>query len=154
KAPATSGLTFRTWHDTLVVLFGKERLAVRLGASRPRSQLGFIIRQVYQQQFAAADKDMNGYVDEKEAKQSGLGPLFKKLDRDGDGKVYEKELLAYLDTVEEQQARATASCVTLQFADGGRSLMDLFDTDRDGRLSLREIKAMPRVIDDLLPDKG
>jgi Ca2+-binding EF-hand superfamily protein len=154
KAAATSGLTFRTWHDTLVVLFGKERLAIRLGASRPRSQLGFIIRQVYMQQFAAADKDMNGYVDEKEAKQSGLGPLFKKLDRDGDGKVYEKELLAYLDTVEEQQARATASCVTLQFADGGRSLMDLFDSDRDGKLSLREIKAMPRVIDELVPDKG
>jgi Ca2+-binding EF-hand superfamily protein len=154
KTKPQAGLALREGHDMLVLLFGQERLAVRLGASRPRSQLGYIIRQVATAQFAAADRDNNGYIDEQEAQRSGFGRAFKMMDRDGDGKVYEKELIAYLDTVEEQQARATASCVSLQFADGGRSLMDLFDTDRDGRLSLREIKAMPRIIDELAPAKG
>jgi Ca2+-binding EF-hand superfamily protein len=153
KAPS-GGMTVRAAQDTLVLLFGKERLAVRLGASKSRSQLGAFIRQIATSQFQAADRDNNGYIDEKEAMQSNFGPLFKKLDRNGTGKVYEKDFLAYLDTVEEQQARATGSTVTLQFADGGHSLMDLFDSDRDGKLSLREIQAMPRVLDELALAKG
>ena len=32
--------------------------------------------------------------------------LFKVLDRDGDGKVFEKEVLAYLDAYQELQAAA------------------------------------------------
>ena len=48
-----------------------------------------------QQQFQFADRDNNGYIDEKEAMRIGLGQTFKMIDRDGDGKVYEKELLAF-----------------------------------------------------------
>src|SRR5437764_15027964 len=75
--------------------------------------------------------------------------MAKQLDRDGDGKIYEKELVAYLEKVEELQSRATASCVSLHFADAGRGLFDLFDADRDGRLSLREIQALPKLVDEL-----
>jgi Ca2+-binding EF-hand superfamily protein len=143
------GISVRAARDTIIFTVGKERLAVRVGASRPRSQLGFILRQAATAQFQAADRDNNGYLDEKEARMSGFGPIFKTLDRDGDGKVYEKELLAYLDTIEGFQTRATASCVSLHFADAGRGLFDLFDSDRDGRLSLREINALPGLVDEL-----
>src|SRR5207249_2207685 len=36
------GVSVRTARDTIILTLGKERLAVRVGASRPRSQLGFI----------------------------------------------------------------------------------------------------------------
>src|SRR5262249_37319875 len=99
--------------------------------------------------FQQADRDNNGYVDEKEAARSGLRNVFKMMDRDGDGKVYEKEMLAWLDTVEDLQARATAACASLTFTDGGKGLWELFDTDRDGRLGLREIAALPKLVDEL-----
>ena len=143
------GLKLRTALDTLVLSFGKERLAVRIGASKSRNELGSYLRQIATAQFQQADRDNNGYIDDKEAMRSGFSQIFKQLDRDGDGKVYEKELIAYLDKAEELQARATGSCVSLHFADGGRGLYDLFDADRDGRLSLREIQAMPGLVDEL-----
>ncbi len=80
------------------------------------------------------------------------GNVFKMMDRDGDGKVYEKELMAYVDKVEEMQSRATTSCVTLTFADNGRGLFELFDSDRDGRLSLRELKQLPHLVDEVGKD--
>jgi Ca2+-binding EF-hand superfamily protein len=149
QARPAEGLTVRVAQGTAVLSFGKERLAVSVGDSKPRSQLGEFLRQIVTAQFQQADRDNNGYLDEKEAMQSGFGQNFKQLDRDGDGKLYEKELLAYLDKMEDLQARATASCVTLQFSDAGRGLFDLFDTDRDGRLSLREIQALPGLVNEL-----
>ncbi len=143
------GVTVRTAPDTIVFTVGKERLAVRVGASKPRSQLGAFLRQIVTAQFTAADRDNNGYIDEKEANMSGFGRIFKTLDRDGDGKVYEKDVIAYLETVEGLQTRATTSCASVHFADSGRGLFDLFDADRDGRLSLREIHALPRLVDEL-----
>lgn len=135
--------------SSLVLVLGDNRLALRVGEAPARSQLGFLIREQYKQVFRQADRDNNGYVDEKEAQQSGLSSVFKAMDRDGDGKVYEKELLAYIDTIEDMQTRATTSCVSLTFSDSGRGLFELFDTDRDGRLSLRELKYLPRLVDEL-----
>ena len=149
QAQPAAGLSVRVAQGTAVLSWGKERLAVSVGASKPRAQLGGFLRQIAVQQFQAADRDNNGYLDEKEAMQSGFGRGFKQLDRDGDGKLYEKELVAYLDKMEDLQARATSSCVTLQFADAGNGLFDLFDTDRDSRLSLREIQALPALVDEL-----
>src|SRR5207244_3746791 len=40
--------------------------------------------QVIKQQFAAADTDGNGYLDETEARRSPFGPSFKLMDADGD----------------------------------------------------------------------
>jgi Ca2+-binding EF-hand superfamily protein len=152
QARPPAGVALRAAQDTMVLAFGKERLAVRVGASKARSQLGAFIRQAAVAQFQAADRDNNGYLDEKEVQRSGFGRMAKQLDRDGDGKIYEKELIAYLEKVEELQARATSSCVSLHFADSGTGLFDLFDADRDGRLSLREIQAMPKLVDEVGKD--
>jgi Ca2+-binding EF-hand superfamily protein len=152
QARPPAGVTVRAAQDTMVLSFGKERLAVRVAPSKARAQLGVFIRQAAIAQFQAADRDNNGYLDEKEIQRSGFARITKQLDRDGDGKIYEKELIAYLEKVEELQARATSSCVSLHFADSGTGLFDLFDADRDGRLSLREIQAMPKMVDEVGKD--
>jgi Ca2+-binding EF-hand superfamily protein len=93
-------------------------------------------KQFYLQQFkAAAGKKM--YLEKKEAMQSPyFQGIFDMADRDGDGKLYEKELVTFLDL----QTQAGASFTTLTLTDYGRGLFELFDTNGDGRLSPRELK--------------
>src|SRR5205823_2715616 len=51
-------------------------------------------RQLYKGQFTNADQDGNGYLDKAEADRSPLfRDAFRLMDRDGDGKVFEKEML-------------------------------------------------------------
>jgi len=50
-----------------------------------------LVRQQYQVAFSAADTDSNGYIDKKEADANqAFKTLFHMMDRDGDGKLYEK----------------------------------------------------------------
>jgi Ca2+-binding EF-hand superfamily protein len=136
--------------DGVALLLGEDRLVLRVGPARDRSQLGVILRQLARAQFEQSDRDRNGYLDEKEAQAGPFGrDVFKRMDRDGDGKVTEKEVLAHLDAVEDRHARAMAACVSLTCSAGGRSLFDLFDADGDGRLSLREVKRLPLLLDEL-----
>jgi Ca2+-binding EF-hand superfamily protein len=108
------------------------------------------IDQQYRAQFKAADRDNNGYLDEKEAMASPFfRGIFKAMDRDGDGKLFEKEMLAYLDKIKELQAAAQKSCASLNVSDQGRGLFDLLDANRDGRLGLREMRQMPTLVDRL-----
>jgi Ca2+-binding EF-hand superfamily protein len=105
------------------------------------SALTGLVRQQYIAEFKKADKDKNGYLDEKEARGSRtFRDVFKAMDRDGDGKLYEKEVLAYLDAYRQIEERARASCVSLVLSDESRGLFDLLDVDRDGRLSVREMR--------------
>jgi Ca2+-binding EF-hand superfamily protein len=107
-------------------------------------------RQQYLAQFRRADKDNNGYLDKKEAMQSPLyRNAFDTLDRDGDGKLFEKEIVAYLDQMGKLQNNAFRSCASLAVKDQGRGLFDLVDTNGDGRLSVRELRQMVKLIDQL-----
>jgi Ca2+-binding EF-hand superfamily protein len=98
------------------------------------------VRLQYTVLFKQADKNKDGYLDEKEANASIFGSAFKAMDRDGDGKVSEQELNAYLDLLGDLQARAKKACVSLVVTDESRGLFDLLDTNRDGRLSVREMR--------------
>ena len=98
------------------------------------------LRLQYSVIFKQADKNGDGYLDEKEANASIFGSAFKAMDRDGDGKVSEQELNAYLDLLGDLQARAKKACVSLAVSDESRGLFDLLDTNRDGRLSVREMR--------------
>jgi Ca2+-binding EF-hand superfamily protein len=122
---------------------GKTRVELR-GSEEGGYRANFfseLIRQQYLAQFKQADKDNNGYLDQKEAQASGtFRGLFQAMDRDGDGKLYEKEVLAYLDQYQKLQARAMASCVSLVLSDQSSGLFDLLDVNRDGRLSVREMR--------------
>ena len=93
--------------------------------------------------FKQADKNKDGFIDEKEAKSSVFADAFKAMDRDGDGKVSEEEFTAYLDFLADLQGRAKKACVSLVLSDESRGLFDLLDVNRDGRLSVREMRAVP-----------
>jgi len=127
---------------------GATRVETRTAADEYQSDyLAGFIRPQLAAQFKQADKDRNGYLDEKEAGASNLFKgVFAAMDRDGDGKVTEQEFKAYLDLLQEYKERLQGACVTLVFADHSRGLFDLLDTDRDGRLSVREMRAAPQIL--------
>jgi Ca2+-binding EF-hand superfamily protein len=74
---------------------------------------------------------------------------FKMMDRDNDGKVTQKEFVAYFRLMSALQVRATASCVSLVFIDAGRGLFDLLDTDRNGKLTVHEMNQAPKLLERL-----
>src|SRR5207248_2615391 len=61
-----------------------------------------------------ADSNRDGYIDAQEAERyPQLGRSFKAIDRDGDGKISTKELLAYVDGLLDLQGRILSSQVSL-----------------------------------------
>jgi Ca2+-binding EF-hand superfamily protein len=107
-------------------------------------------REQYLKAFKEADRDNNGYLDMAEAMRSRLyRPLFKVMDRDGDGKLFEKEVLAYLDAYQELQAAARLSCANVGIVSTGKGLFEMLDTNGDGRLSVREIRNAVKLLAEL-----
>ena len=89
----------------------------------------------YKQNFKSADGDSNGYLDKSESRYSGLFfQGFEFMDRNGDGKLFEQEMLdaARLQVV-EAHSRAQLDVRTT-----GRQLFEFIDLDGDARLSARE----------------
>jgi Ca2+-binding EF-hand superfamily protein len=102
----------------------------------------------YMALFEAADTDNNGYVEKSELTKdtnhpSPLAALFDILDRDGDGKLYPKEM----DEFVESQARAARDRMVLTTSDQGRAIFSILDLNRDQRLGIREIRGtLDRVV--------
>jgi len=89
-------------------------------------------------QFMAADSDANGYLEKSEAERAFLfGATFEDLDTDKNGKVFLDEAVAYFQV----RFDAARSRVVLTINEQGRTLFDILDTDRDRRLSFRELQA-------------
>jgi len=89
--------------------------------------------------FTDADADADGFVDEKEVakrNQAELKQLILIADRDGDGKLSHKELVAWLDV----QDQVAAGHVLLTILDHGAGLFELLDADNDGSLSVPELR--------------
>jgi Ca2+-binding EF-hand superfamily protein len=96
----------------------------------------------------------NAYLDEKAAGDSRLfRVLFKAIDRNGNGRISEKDLLAYVDHVRQLQGKARAGCATLVLSDESRGLFDLLDTNGDRRLSVREMRGAVKLLDRLDRDR-
>jgi Ca2+-binding EF-hand superfamily protein len=90
--------------------------------------------------FRAADKNNDGYLEKQElealnAQNSPLAGLTGLIDRNGDGKLYEKELSEFVD----RQLAAAQGRLVLTIADQGRAIFGIVDLDRDRRLSAREV---------------
>jgi Ca2+-binding EF-hand superfamily protein len=133
-------------------------LALEMGNTRveltappePNERMFFDIKAQYRTQFRMADKDNNGYLDKKEAEASPFfRNLFAVMDRDGDGMLFEKEMLAYVDQIAVLQKAALTATVSLSIASSGQGLFDLIDTDKDGRLSVRELRNAVKLLDKL-----
>jgi Ca2+-binding EF-hand superfamily protein len=108
-----------------------------IAVTKNPTQRGFDVRDFFLQNFKQADADGNGYVDKKEIQNNFLNQVFPVADRDGDEKLTEKELIAYLDLTDE----AGRSRSVLSFSDTGRTLFDFLDDNHDRRLGSREIRA-------------
>jgi Ca2+-binding EF-hand superfamily protein len=108
-------------------------------------------RERYLAEFKAADRDNNGYLDAREAMRGNgfFRNVFKLMDRDGDGMLFEKEMLAYLDAYQGLHALARVSCATVGIASEGKGLFELLDADGDGRLSVRELRGAIRLLAEL-----
>ncbi len=98
-------------------------------------------RRSFNAQFSAADTDNNGYVEKSELTKdkdhpSPLIGLFDLLDRDGDGKLYLKEVDDFVD----RQAEAARNRMVLTASDLGRAIFSILDLNRDLRLGNREVR--------------
>jgi Ca2+-binding EF-hand superfamily protein len=94
-------------------------------------------RQFYIMRFQGLLKDKKDYIEKADAmNEPFLGGLFVFADRDGDGKLYEKELNAFFDVM----AGVNNAFATMSLADHGTGLFELMDANRDGRLSVREMR--------------
>jgi len=109
----------------------------------PGEQAAENAKRYYAGQFQAADKDNNKYLDKTEVKDHGpFASLFDMMDADGDGKLYLKEVDAFVD----QQTQAARSQMVMSVADQGRAIFAIMDLNRDRRLGIREIRdAVARV---------
>jgi Ca2+-binding EF-hand superfamily protein len=133
---------------------GKTRVELLIGQGAGAARFGGLARDQYLAQFRQLDSEGKGFIQESQVQSNRLlRGLFKAIDRDGDGKVTEKKLVAYLDALQELQKRAATACVTLQFSDQSRGLFDLLDTDHDGRLSVREMRGAVKLLEQLDPDR-
>jgi Ca2+-binding EF-hand superfamily protein len=98
-------------------------------------------RQVILQQFKAADTNNKGHLELKDLEQNPrfqfLRAPFSLADRDDDGKLTEAELTAYLDF----QEQLSESYTVLTIGDSGRGLFEVLDANRDGWLSVRELRS-------------
>jgi Ca2+-binding EF-hand superfamily protein len=124
---------------------GKVRLDVHLEDGQVAADQA---RRMLQQQFKVADANKDGYLEAKEqaainGPQSSLAGLAAVIDRDGDGKIYLKELLAFAD----RQLVAARACLVMTTDDQGRAIFGVLDLDRDRRLGAREVmRTVDRVM--------
>lgn len=107
-----------------------------VGPMRPGfNQFSFIA-----QQIKAADTKMRGYVELSDLQQNPqlqfVRPLFPILDRDEDGKLTDAEVQAYLTLQDKGRQFSTSFYVQEQ----GRNWFQILDSNRDGRLSPRELQ--------------
>jgi Ca2+-binding EF-hand superfamily protein len=89
--------------------------------------------------FRSLDSNRDGYLDSKEIYRPPFTYVswLRLADRDGDGRLSEKEFLAFAALQRKQNGASTF----LRVEDEGRSLFHLLDADRDRRLGLRELRS-------------
>jgi Ca2+-binding EF-hand superfamily protein len=123
--------------DSSALAFGLGDARIELSVAEQTFAQFSNLKQFYMQRFKEADTDKKGVLDRKKAMTVDfLGDIFALADRDGNDKLTEKELNAYLD----MQVQGSGCRLALTITDEGRSLYDVLDADHDGRLSIRELR--------------
>src|SRR5262249_8457230 len=90
-------------------------------------------------QYRLLDREKKGFITRAQT-TSGPGQILRGIldlaDRDGDGKLPERELNAWRSLA----AQAPNGRVSLSFAETGQGLFQLLDANGDGQLSIRELR--------------
>ena len=146
EKPGILAKALRTFDGLALLDLGATRVEFRGDEDASEDRLGPIMRLQWMVLFKQADKNSDGYVDANEANNSSFGGSFKAMDRDGDARVSEQEFMAYLDFIADLHVRAKKAHVALVLMDESRGLFDLLDANRDGRLSVREMRAAPELL--------
>ena len=135
--PGTAGTLLITLGDAQIDL---RRTDAITGATDDQIKMqADAVRAQYVARLKEADTQDRGYVEYADLKKPQfyqLQTLFKQADRDGDGKLTEKEVKAWF----ELQSKAVGSYVSLAVTENGRGLFDILDANRDGSLGLRELR--------------
>lgn len=98
-------------------------------------------------QFMNADRDGNGYVDKTEARAFPLiNAAFDLIDADHNEKIFIEEIQAFSEETADLRKATDVGFASASVLDQGRGLFGLFDTDRDGVLSTRELKNLPKLL--------
>ncbi len=140
----------RSRDGTLLLTLGTTQIELACNPAGLPSTFLAELRQTYRTAFRSADVNGDGAIDRKEAAESVFfRDGFARLDRNGDGKVDRAGLDRYLDRVLAPQARALANRLALVVSEEGRGLFDLLDKNRDGRLTLREMRAAAGLLAEL-----
>ena len=133
-----SGMTVRQLSEGVVEMdVGLIRLDIHVDDGAGAAEAA---RKGFRARFESADANQDGYLEMDELSQdngqpSPLAGLFKALDRDGDGKLYPREL----DEFVARQAVAARGRLTMTASDEGRALFGMLDIDRDRCLGAREV---------------
>jgi Ca2+-binding EF-hand superfamily protein len=150
--PSPLAAHIRQQGGTVVLDLGNTQIDLRSGGAEDGMQVkvAVALKQQYLMAFKEADRDNNGYLDKEEAAKSPIfASLFRAMDRDGDGKLFEKEVVEYLEKIQELQSEASVSCASLNVSDQGKGLFDFLDTNKDGRLSVRELRDAVKLVEQL-----
>ena len=98
-------------------------------------------------QFMNADRDGNGYVDKTEARAFPLiNAAFDLIDADHNEKIFIEEIQAFSEETADLRKATDVGFASASVLDQGRGLFGLFDTYRDGVLSTRELKNLPKLL--------
>jgi Ca2+-binding EF-hand superfamily protein len=120
----------------LAAALGEAELELRVVAQAAASFTAARASLLEQFKQARGNRDS---LDRGDADRTGVfGPLFRTVDRDGDGKLTQAELEGYLNIL----AKGAAGSTVLSVFDHGRMFFDVIDGNRDGRLGPRELQGV------------
>jgi Ca2+-binding EF-hand superfamily protein len=140
-----AGVQARTTQEGATLQLGTARMD--LAVNQPINMaLPANLRNQLKTRFRQADANSDGFLDRMEARRIGFGNLFEAMDRDGDGKVSEKEMLAWFDQIETLRQQFDRSCVSLATSNQGKGLFEMLDSNGDGKLSVRELRNAHKVL--------
>jgi len=117
------------------LLVGTSQVSIAATPTAPANDVETMIRPL----FTALDADANGYLEKSEAAENtAFGGSFADLDRDKNGKLFLEELVTFL----KPRLEAAQNRVELSIVEQGRTLFDILDSNRDGRLAHREVRSI------------